>query len=172
MKTLDQYLKESGFEFTIVEKLILEASDKRRKLGLTQLDLARKMGTTQSVISRFENCGRKPTIEFLKRLSDALGDQLFVSVNGEKVVRITDNLIQPIKTEAKEKHISFSECVNIILQDWFEVVKIDMEPQRIIPFDQLKRSKVTKQWNSVFSQVKPVLNLVPVDEPEVARSCG
>lgn len=45
----------------------------RVELGVSQKDLAQRCGTQQSAISRFENGGHIPTIEFLAKLTLALG---------------------------------------------------------------------------------------------------
>ena len=51
----------------------------RNKKKITQKQLAKKMGTTQSALSRFEIGGtRNPSLNFLKRLADALGTKLEV----------------------------------------------------------------------------------------------
>lgn len=51
----------------------------RYEQGLTQAELARRMGTKQSAISRFERHGN-PTIEFMQKLSRALGLTLKITV--------------------------------------------------------------------------------------------
>ena len=53
--------------------LISKAIDTRLKKKMTQEEVAEKMGTTKSSISRFESGDYNPTIDFLIRLSDALG---------------------------------------------------------------------------------------------------
>ena len=47
---------------------------------MTQEEVAERMGTTKSSISRFESGNYNPTIDFLIRLSNALGKQLKVSM--------------------------------------------------------------------------------------------
>lgn len=61
-------------EFLIKRKII----DLRLKQKLSQKDLAEKIGTTQSAIARFENEEVNPTMDFLYRLSNALGKKLII----------------------------------------------------------------------------------------------
>lgn len=61
-------------------ELISKAIDARLKRKMTQEEVAEKMGTTKSSISRFESGNYNPSIDFLIRLSRALGKQLKVSM--------------------------------------------------------------------------------------------
>ena len=61
-------------------ELISKAIDARLKKKMTQEEVATKMGTTKSSISRFESGNYNPTIDFLTRLSYALGKQLKISM--------------------------------------------------------------------------------------------
>lgn len=61
-------------------ELISKAIDTRLKKKMTQEEVAIKMGTTKSSISRFESGDYNPTIDFLIKLSSALGKQLKVSM--------------------------------------------------------------------------------------------
>ena len=61
-------------------ELISKAIDVRLKKKMTQEEVAERMGTTKSSISRFESGNYNPTIDFLIRLSNALGKQLKVSM--------------------------------------------------------------------------------------------
>ena len=61
-------------------ELISKAIDARLKKKMTQEEVAEKMGTTKSSISRFESGNYNPSIDFLIRLSRALGKQLKVSM--------------------------------------------------------------------------------------------
>lgn len=60
---------------------IVESAIKARiKNKMTQEDVAKKMKTTKTSISRFESGDYNPSLEFLIRLSGALGRQLKVSM--------------------------------------------------------------------------------------------
>ncbi|MEI8062397.1 MAG: helix-turn-helix transcriptional regulator [bacterium] len=59
-------------EFQIIH-LIIKA---RREKNITQKKLAEMIGTTQSVIARFESGKGNPTLNFLQKLTFALGTKL------------------------------------------------------------------------------------------------
>ena len=61
-------------------ELISKAIDARLKKKMTQEDVAKKMGTTKSSISRFESGAYNPTVDFLIRLSEALGKTLKINL--------------------------------------------------------------------------------------------
>lgn len=46
--------------------------EKRRRAGLTQVDLARKSGLHPVTLSRYETGGREPDLNSLRRLAAAL----------------------------------------------------------------------------------------------------
>ena len=50
----------------------------RMERGWTQADLAKRVGTRQANISRLENGLANPTLQFLQKLSEALGTELVV----------------------------------------------------------------------------------------------
>ena len=50
----------------------------RNKKRITQKELAKKMGTTQSALSRFEMGEVNPSLDFLKKVAEALGTKLVV----------------------------------------------------------------------------------------------
>lgn len=60
---------------------VVESAIKARlKNNMTQEEVARKMQTTKTSISRFESGEYNPTIDFLIRLSEALGRQLKINM--------------------------------------------------------------------------------------------
>lgn len=54
--------------------------DARIKSGITQAQLADRAGTTQSAIARFESGSGNPTLDFLTKISHALGKEIKVTV--------------------------------------------------------------------------------------------
>ena len=63
-------------EFEIIEKIIRA----RLKRGVTQKKLAQKMKTKQSAISRLESGTANPSLNFLKRLAEALNSRLEIKL--------------------------------------------------------------------------------------------
>ena len=63
-------------EYLLVKSLI----DKRLAAGLTQKELAEKIGTRQSVISNLEGGEANPTLATLRKVADALGAKVMVTL--------------------------------------------------------------------------------------------
>ena len=61
-------------------EIIRAVLDARIKHGITQAQLASRVGTTQSAIARFESGDVNPTLDFLMKVSNALGKRLEVKV--------------------------------------------------------------------------------------------
>ena len=57
-----------------------QVADRRRELGLSQVQLAALCGTTQSAIARLERGGRPPRIDTLLRIASALECELHVEL--------------------------------------------------------------------------------------------
>ena len=81
----DEWMKEPEFkkEYDALEwkyQLYGALIDARTKRGYSQEKLAKKIGTKQSAISRFESGRYNPTVEFVQKLSEALGLQFKITV--------------------------------------------------------------------------------------------
>ena len=76
-KEIKQKYDELGPEFLFIQSLI----EKRLQKGMTQTDLAKKIGTKQSAISRLESGTYNPTLDFLKKVADALDMNLKVTLS-------------------------------------------------------------------------------------------
>ena len=66
----------------------------RRKVGLTQKDLAARMDTSQSYIAQYENGTRNAKPATLRRISEAIGCQLsdLIGDTVEMVIRVYGHL--------------------------------------------------------------------------------
>src|SRR4030042_5940176 len=82
-----QYLESENREaidyWDPLAQIIMEMIEARHAQGLSQAGLATLMKTKQSVISRFENMGRKPNYDFFARLSIALKHAPGATLYGE-----------------------------------------------------------------------------------------
>lgn len=76
----DKMLKPKYEELAPRYELISKAIDARLKKKMTQEEVAHRMGTTKSSISRFESGDYNPTVDFLIRLSSALGKTLKINM--------------------------------------------------------------------------------------------
>lgn len=61
-------------------KIISDMVRLRNKKKITQKQLALKIGTTQSALSRFEMGDVNPSLDFLKKVANALGAKLVVGL--------------------------------------------------------------------------------------------
>jgi transcriptional regulator with XRE-family HTH domain len=68
---------EEGWLFA---QIASQVGDRRRELGLSQVQLAKLCNTTQSAIARLESGGRPPRIDTLQRIADALDCELAVEL--------------------------------------------------------------------------------------------
>ncbi len=59
-------------------QMISEIIEARRKMGLTQEELAKKIGTKQSAIARVESGNANPTVDFLEKVASALDSNLTI----------------------------------------------------------------------------------------------
>jgi len=84
-KITKRWMKEPGFregydsfeeEFAVASMLIAA----RTRANLTQAELAEKMGTSQSTIARLESGAAKPSLSTLRRLAQATGMGLKISM--------------------------------------------------------------------------------------------
>jgi transcriptional regulator with XRE-family HTH domain len=68
---------EEGWLFA---QIASQVGDRRRELGLSQVQLAKLCNTTQSAIARLESGGRPPRIDTLQRIANALDCELAVEL--------------------------------------------------------------------------------------------
>jgi transcriptional regulator with XRE-family HTH domain len=85
--------------------------------GLTQKDIANTCGTTQSAISRLERMRGKPTYELLRRLSEAVGGDIFVTPMAEVSVTLPYDLQERARCLAKNQEISVTELMQNLLRN-------------------------------------------------------
>ena len=64
-------------EFSFIEMVI----SKRIEKGITQKELAEKINTRQSSISRFESGAYNPSLTFLRKIANALGAKVKISLS-------------------------------------------------------------------------------------------
>jgi len=69
--------EDESIPYAMVEKILLHGANPvaewRRHRGLTQVALAERAGVTQAAIASIERGKRKPSVELLMKLADALG---------------------------------------------------------------------------------------------------
>jgi transcriptional regulator with XRE-family HTH domain len=69
-------------EYELVRQII----QARTQQGISQKELADRVGTKQGNISRLESCDYNPSINFLKKIAEALDMELCVSLKAKGIV--------------------------------------------------------------------------------------
>lgn len=92
MKTYSQFKREilkkreikAAYEALGPEFEVMAALIKRRlEKGLTQQELAKRVGTKQSAIARLESGIYNPSLDFLRKVTEALDARLHITVSGK-----------------------------------------------------------------------------------------
>ena len=76
IRKMEYELQTKEVSYVIVQALITE----RKRLGLTQQNIADDTGIKTSNVARFESCKYTPTLEILTRYADALGKKLRIEL--------------------------------------------------------------------------------------------
>lgn len=74
----DAEVKKIYDDLEVEYQIISDMVRLRNKKKITQKELAKKIGTTQSALSRFEMGDVNPSLDFLKKVANALGTKLVV----------------------------------------------------------------------------------------------
>lgn len=90
--------------WTMLSEIILESQRIRFEKDISQKQLAEKMETKQSVISRFENMGRKPNYDFLVRLAHELGGNPKMYLDGDFSVQVPYELRSKLQEIVKQQN--------------------------------------------------------------------
>jgi transcriptional regulator with XRE-family HTH domain len=97
-------------------RIIVESLEMRHLLSLSQEDLAQKMGSRQSVISRFENMGRKPNYDFIARMSFALGHVPGMTLFGDYMTVVPSGKQALVKSLAERNGMPINKYVGLLLE--------------------------------------------------------
>ena len=76
----------AGDDFDDFANAITALVKTRKRLGLTQQQVATAMGTSQSVISDLERVGGNPTVHTLQRYARAVGAKLELSIQQQNAI--------------------------------------------------------------------------------------
>lgn len=86
----------------------------RKKHGLTQKQLADKLGVTQTAVSSWETGVRKPGIDVLEIIADALGESIydFIPNNIVDTVKLKEEAVDAADAEYDDE--SYSEVAGLV----------------------------------------------------------
>ncbi|MCD4700699.1 MAG: helix-turn-helix transcriptional regulator [Candidatus Aegiribacteria sp.] len=116
----EEALESEEFMRSLTADLVFEAVRRRIELGLSQKDLADKINTTQSVISRFENLGRQPSISFLERIAKALDMKFSATLNGEYMYVVPYRLQSFVKSNSEVQEVPVKNFLTSTLSDYLD----------------------------------------------------
>jgi transcriptional regulator with XRE-family HTH domain len=88
--------------------------------NLTQVEIARRMKTTQSAISRFEAMKNPPSYDFLQRISEVLGDELYLSPLGSMCLSVPYDLHDAVRLLSQAEGKSVKDYLQACLRDTIE----------------------------------------------------
>lgn len=111
--------------WNMLSEIILECQRLRFEKNISQKLLSEKMETKQSVISRFENMGRKPNYDFLVRLAHELGCNPKMYLDGDFSVQVPYELREKLLEIAEQKNVDIekylTDCISsAINEDYIE----------------------------------------------------
>lgn len=133
-----------------LETFILEVFKERLDQNLTQKALAEKMGTKQSVISRFENGGRKPNYEFMRSLAEMLGGNLYLTIHGDYTVTVPEEYREKLKMLSKETNKSVKQLLMEIFKQGLSMTfesRIINPTYKFVNIDMLNQVNFTRDIN-------------------------
>ncbi len=118
---------ESQF-FLTLSNFILDIIDLRRKNNISQKEVAERMGTKQASISRFENFNTNPKIEYLYKISKAVGGNMYLTPYGELTYTIPEKYRNEVVEAAGKKGVEVEEFIRRIFNKIIEFsIKIDFD---------------------------------------------
>lgn len=110
----------------LIHKVIAEMLGFRLRSKITQDELAQRMNIKQSVISRYEHVGRNPSIEFLYKVANGLGLQLFVTPFGDRTVVLTPEQKEILEKYTSEEKPDFRAVLSHVIYEFDGRYSCDM----------------------------------------------
>lgn len=129
----------------------------RKEKGLTQKQLADKLGTTQQNLAQYENNKRKPKLETLQKIADALCtpletlDENFRNIGNLLESVKLKNSLENIEKEYRDKDIEGIQEIQDILRMTIQDLDIDIaEYQNTL--------KIETEWFTTIKDIYTQLN--------------
>ena len=142
LKTEDKHLNEFSHNYDTLASFLSDYDFLKDKNHLSQKDIAKKMGTTQSAISRIERFKVNPSYLQLKKMSEAVGGDFYVSPMGEFSMTLPVDLQEIVSSLASKKNQSvrsyMEDCIRSAVQSDYEELKVDSEIEQFYsePYNQ------------------------------------
>jgi len=110
-----------------LDDFIVEVINERLDRNLSQEDVAQKMNTKQSAISRFENLGRKPSYEFMEKIANALGGNLYLTIHGDYTLTVPKEYREQLDLLSKQRNQNPKEILMELLEQGFKRITLSDE---------------------------------------------
>lgn len=153
----------------------------RLAVGITQAELARRLGVTPQAISQYERGEKKPKIETIKKIADALGASWFhlshlddlVATSEERVldkeevyqsiaVDYTTAELFIMASEPESSRVAFLNNVTItVLDDVSSCIDLDAEKERL-----------SNIWELAHLSMKELISLTGLSQTAFAKGAG
>lgn len=153
----------------------------RLAVGITQAELARRLGVTPQAISQYERGEKKPKIETIKKIADALGASWFhlshlddlVATSEERVldkeevyqsiaVDYTTAELFIMASEPEASRVAFLNNVTItVLNDVSSCIDLDAEKERL-----------SNIWELAHLSMKKLISLTGLSQTAFAKGAG
>ncbi|MHA2023052.1 MAG: helix-turn-helix domain-containing protein [Candidatus Thorarchaeota archaeon] len=166
--TFNDYLESIDYVSSPMEELTREVINERLYQRLSQKQLARKIGTKQSVVSRFENFGRSPSLKWLVRLAEGLGVRFRATIHGNYMFVVPRKYRAVLDARAKKLEIRVAKLLEGDLTEYCEekYQSISWNPVVSTHIDEYYVASTYKSYflESTYYEVKPVKS--PIIEEE------
>src|SRR6056297_121350 len=128
----EDYPDDDTHFFFLMSDFVLDFIDLRRKNKISQKELAEAVGTKQASISRFENLNTKPTLEYLFKVSKAVGGELYINPNGKFTYTIPQKYREAIEKKAVIENTSVEKIIKEIFEIGYNSTDIDSFDKDIV----------------------------------------
>ena len=118
--------------FFLMSDFVLDFIDLRRKNNISQKEIAKAVGTKQASISRFENLNTKPTLEYLFKVSKAVGGELYINPNGKFTYTIPQKYREAIEKKAVIENTSVEKIIKEIFEIGYNSIDIASSDKDIV----------------------------------------
>lgn len=166
---------------TTAKEIGIEIKNVRLAVGITQAELARRLGVTPQAISQYERGEKKPKIETIKKIADALGVSWFhlshlddlVATSEERVlgkeevyqsiaVDYTTAELFVMASEPKESRVAFLNNVTMTAPD---------DASGCIDLD-AEKARLSDIWNLAHLSMKELISLTGLSQTSFAKGAG
>ena len=166
---------------TTAKEIGIEIKNVRLAIGITQAELARRLGVTPQAISQYERGEKKPKIETIKKIANALGVSWFhlshlddLVATSEEIVLDKEEVYQSIAvdyttaelfvmaSEPEESRVAFLNNVTMTAPD---------DASGCIDLD-AEKARLSRIWELAHLSIKELISLTGLSQTAFAKGAG